>query len=53
MIRVHEDVQKLNLPVMSHPQVLAMLHKVMNDNQLQEYETTLECDFSFEIKHLA
>lgn len=53
MIRVHGDMQKLNLPVMSHPQVLAMLHKVMNTSQLQEYETTLECDFSFEIMHLA
>jgi twitching motility protein PilT len=53
MIRVHGDMRKLNVPVMDHSQVHAMVYDIMNDGQRKVYEETLECDFSFEIPNLA
>lgn len=53
MIRVHGDVRRINLPAMEHKDVHAMVYDIMNDGQRKRYEETLECDFSFEIPHLA
>ncbi len=53
MIRVHGDIRKINLPVLDHHQVRAMIYDIMNDTQRKEYEEHLECDFSFEIANLA
>ena len=49
MLRVHGDVKRINLPVMEHKEVHAMVYDIMNDSQRKHYEETLECDFSFEI----
>ena len=32
MIRVHGEVKKINLPVMEHDEVQAMLHSIMSDD---------------------
>lgn len=53
MIRVHGDIRKINLPVLDHAQVRAMIYDIMNDTQRKQYEESLECDFSFEIANLA
>ena len=53
MIRVHGDIRKINLPVLDHAQVRAMIYDIMSDTQRKQYEESLECDFSFEIANLA
>lgn len=53
MIRVHGDVRRLNVEVLSHKDVSAMVYDIMNDGQRKRYEEYLEIDFSFEIKGLA
>lgn len=53
MIRVDGDVRRINLPVLEHREVSAMVYDIMNDRQRKEYEEFLECDFSFEIPELS
>ena len=53
MIRVHGDVRKINLPIMEHDEVHAMIYDIMSDAQRKQYEDEYECDFSFEIKGLS
>jgi twitching motility protein PilT len=53
MIRVHGEVKKINLPAMTHDEVLAMLHSIMSDDLKKNYASHLEVDFSFEIPNLA
>jgi twitching motility protein PilT len=53
MIRVHGEVKKINLPVMEHDEVQAMLHTIMSDDLRNNYASHLEVDFSFEIPNLA
>jgi twitching motility protein PilT len=53
MIRVHGEVKKINLPVMAHVEVQAMLHSIMSDDLRNNYASHLEVDFSFEIPNLA
>ncbi len=50
MIRVHGDVRRLNVDLLEHKQVFAMLYDIMNDSQRKVYEEHLEVDFSFEIE---
>jgi len=53
MIRVHGEVKKINLPVMEHDEVQAMLHSIMSEDLRNNYASHLEVDFSFEIPNLA
>ena len=53
MIRVHGDVQRLDLAPMDHPAVLAMLQGIMSEAQRKLYAEFLEIDFSFEVPGLA
>ena len=53
MLRVHGDVRRLNLPDLSHKEVLAMIYDIMSDSQRQRFEEKLEADFSFEIEGLS
>jgi twitching motility protein PilT len=53
MIRVHGEMEKLNLPPLEHKDVHDMVFDVMNDGQRKFYQETLECDFSFEAPNLA
>ena len=53
MLRVHGDVKRINLPVMEHKEVHAMVYDIMSDSQRKQYEENFECDFSFEVNGLA
>ncbi|MDR3352671.1 MAG: type IV pilus twitching motility protein PilT [Zoogloeaceae bacterium] len=53
MIRVHGDIRKINLPVMTHTEVHNMIYEIMSDSQRKAYEENLEIDFSFAIANLA
>jgi len=53
MIRVHGDIRRINVPVLSHTEVHGMVYDIMNDGQRKTYEENLEVDFSFEIPNLA
>jgi twitching motility protein PilT len=53
MLRVHGDVKRINLPVMEHKEVHAMVYDIMSDTQRKQFEENFECDFSFEVNGLA
>ncbi|HEZ1375005.1 TPA: type IV pilus twitching motility protein PilT [Neisseria meningitidis] len=53
MIRVHGDMQRINLPEMSAEEVGNMVTSVMNDHQRKIYQQNLEVDFSFELPNVA
>ncbi|MFI0474254.1 type IV pilus twitching motility protein PilT [Halomonas sp. HMF6819] len=53
MIRVDGDIHRLNVPAMSHEQVLSLVHAIMNDRQRQEYAQHLEIDFSYALPGIA
>ncbi|MFN3785779.1 MAG: type IV pilus twitching motility protein PilT, partial [Thiothrix sp.] len=53
MIRVDGEMRKINLPVLEHKQVHALVYDIMNDYQRKTYEERWECDFSFEIPGVA
>ena len=53
MIRVDGDIRRVNVPVMEHQEVHAMIYDIMNDKQRRDYEEFLEVDFSFELPGLA
>jgi len=53
MIRVDGDVRRVNVPVLDHKTVHALVYDIMNDKQRKDYEEFLECDFSFEVPGLA
>ncbi|NQY25848.1 MAG: type IV pilus twitching motility protein PilT [Piscirickettsiaceae bacterium] len=53
MIRVDGDIKKINLPLMDHKEVHALVYDIMNDKQRKDFEEFLETDFSFEIPNLA
>ncbi|MFG6668640.1 type IV pilus twitching motility protein PilT [Halomonas sp. HNIBRBA4712] len=53
MIRVDGDIHRLNVPAMSHDQVMALVHDIMNERQRKEYEEQLEIDFSYSLEGVA
>ena len=53
LLRVHGDIKRINLPVMEHKEVHAMVYDIMSDTQRKQYEENFECDFSFEVNGLA
>ncbi|RJX33426.1 MAG: type IV pilus twitching motility protein PilT [Oxalobacter sp.] len=53
MLRVHGDVRRINLPVLTHQEVHGMIYDIMSDALRKTYEERLECDFSFAIPGLA
>ena len=53
MIRVHDDVRRINLPALDAKEVHDMVYDIMSDTQRKFYEEFLEIDFSFEINGLA
>ncbi|MGC8697965.1 MAG: type IV pilus twitching motility protein PilT [Halothiobacillus sp.] len=52
-VRIDGDIRKVNVPVMEHKEVHAMVYDIMNDKQRKEYEDNLEIDFSFELPGVA
>lgn len=53
MIRVDGDIRRINIPVLDHKQVHALVYDIMSDKQRRDFEEHLEVDFSFEIPSLA
>lgn len=53
LIRVDGDIRKINVPMMDHKQVHALVYEIMTDKQRKDYEQFMETDFSFEIPGLA
>jgi twitching motility protein PilT len=53
MIRVDGDIRRINVPVLEHREVHALVYDIMNDKQRRDYEEFLEVDFSFDIPGLA
>lgn len=53
MIRVDGDLRKINLPELSHSDVIKIIYDVMSDQKRKEFEEHLETDFSFEIPNLS
>ena len=52
-LRVHGDVESLNMEALDHKQVHSMIYEIMSDSQRKIYEDKKEVDFSFEIDGLA
>jgi twitching motility protein PilT len=52
-VRIDGDIRKVNVPVMEHKDVHAMVYDIMNDKQRKEFEDNLEVDFSFELPGVA
>lgn len=53
MIRVDGDMRRIDLPMMDHKTVHALIYDIMPDKQRKDYEEFLETDFSFEVPDLA
>jgi twitching motility protein PilT len=53
MIRVDGDMRRIDLPMMDHKSVHALIYDIMTDKQRKNYEEFLETDFSFEVPDLA
>lgn len=53
MIRVDGEIRRINLPILDHKQVHALIYDIMNDTQRKNYEERWECDFSFEVPGIA
>jgi twitching motility protein PilT len=53
MIRVDDQMHRLNVPELDEKVVQALIYEIMNEIQRKEYEENLEVDFSFEIKGLS
>lgn len=53
LIRIHGDIRQINVPPLSHKDVVDLIYAVMNDRQRRDYEERLETDFSFDLKNVA
>lgn len=53
IIRIHGDVRKIDMPVLSKEQVHAMLYDVLNDQQRKVFEEKKEIDFAIDLKGIA
>lgn len=53
LLRVHGDIEALDFPALTEADIQAMLDVIMTQQQRKIYDSTLECDFSFEVPNLA
>lgn len=53
MIRVDGDVKRINVPDLTSEGLRNMIYQIMTDEQVKNFEETLEADFSTEIKGVA
>ena len=53
MIRVDGDVKRLNVPDLTSEGLRKMIYQIMNDDQVKNFEESLEADFSTEIKGIS
>lgn len=53
IIRIHGDVRKIDMPLLSKEQVHTMLYDVLNDQQRKVFEEKKEIDFAIDLKGIA
>jgi twitching motility protein PilT len=53
MVRIDGELRRIDVPELTHEDVLNLMHQIMSDHQKKEFEEKLETDFSFEVKGLA
>jgi len=53
MLRIHGDMQKLDMPPLSREEVHTMLYDILSDHQRKIFEETHEIDFSMTLKDIA
>lgn len=53
MVRVDGDVRRINAPDLTAEGLRAMIYSIMTDEQVKNFEESLEADFSTEIKGVA
>ncbi len=53
MFRIDGELRRIDVPELSHEDVLDLIHQLMSDKQRKEFEEHLETDFSFAVKGLA
>ena len=53
MIRVDGDVKRLNVPDLTSEGLRKMIYQIMTDDQVKNFEESLEADFSTEIKGIS
>lgn len=53
LIRIHGEIRQINVPPLSHKDVVGLIYGVMNDRQRRDYEEHLETDFSFDLTNVA
>jgi twitching motility protein PilT len=53
MIRVHGDMKKIKMPVLTSEQSVAMIYDIMNDSQRKVFEEKSDIDFSMQLGEIA
>ena len=53
ILRIDGDMRRINLPVMTHEDVLGLVHSAMNEQQRHIYNESLEVDFSIDVPGVA
>lgn len=53
ILRIDGDMRRINLPVMTHEDVLELVHSAMNEKQRHIYNESLEVDFSIDVPGVA
>jgi twitching motility protein PilT len=53
IIRVHGDIQKVDMPSLAKEDVHTMLYDILNDQQRNKFETNKEIDFALDLKGIA
>ena len=52
-LRIDGELQPINMPELSHEQAYELIKTMMNENQIEKFETELELDFSFNLESAA
>ncbi len=52
-VRIHGDIQKVDMPSLSKEQVHTMLYDLLNDEQRKVFEEKKELDFAIDLKGIA
>lgn len=53
VIRVHGDIQKIDMPPLTKEDVHTMLYDILNDHQRKNFEKNKEIDFALDLKGIA
>ena len=53
MLRIHGDMQKIDVPALSREEVHSLLYDILNDQQRKVFEEHHEIDFSMALKDIA